>query len=94
MFPFVSIESCSELEEDKSIQEGVYYLLKELAFILASKEIFSTDKVTVIYHRSWSVYEKYVNGEYDGQLKEGYGLAVISYHDACERVARRTSFSG
>ena len=84
--------SDSELEDDESIKEGVYYMLKELAFIIASKEIFSTDKVSVIYHRSWSVYEKYVNGEYDGRPKEGYGFTVIAYHErTCER---KTLFSG
>ncbi|KAJ7386800.1 hypothetical protein OS493_006829 [Desmophyllum pertusum] len=41
----------SELEDDENIQEGVYYLLKELAFIISSKEIFRTDNVAVIYHR-------------------------------------------
>ncbi|KAJ7386797.1 hypothetical protein OS493_006826 [Desmophyllum pertusum] len=37
--------SDSELEDDENIQEGVYYLLKELAFIISSKEIIRTDNV-------------------------------------------------
>lgn len=71
--------SDSELEEDERVQEGVYYLLKELAFIISSKEMFRTDNVAVIYHRTWPVYEKFVNGDYDGQPKEGLGLAIINY---------------
>ena len=71
-----------ELEEDESVQEGVFYLLKELAFIISSKEIFGTNKIAVIYHRSWPVYEKFVNGEYDGEAKKGLGLAIINY-DLC-----------
>jgi tRNA-dependent cyclodipeptide synthase len=68
-----------ELENDERVQEGVYYLLKELAFIISSKELFKTDNVAVIYHRTWPVYEKFVNGDYDGQPKEGLGLAIINY---------------
>lgn len=75
-----SESSESELEGDENIQEGVYYLLKELAFIISSKEIFRTDKVTVVYHRSWPVYEKFVNGDYDGEPKKGLGLAIIKYN--------------
>ena len=75
--------SDSELEEDESVQEGVYYLLKELAFIISSKEIFGTNKIAVIYHRSWPVYEKFVNGDYDGEAKEGLGLAIINYDLCC-----------
>jgi len=70
----------SELEEDENIQEGVYYLLKELAFVISSKEMFRTDKVAVIYHRRWPVYEKFVNGLYDGEPKKGLGLAIIKYN--------------
>lgn len=69
----------AELEEDESVQEGVFYLLKELAFIISSKEMFGANKITVIYHRSWPVYEKFVNGEYDGEVKKGLGLAIINY---------------
>jgi len=75
-----SESSESELEEDENIQEGVYYLLKELAFIISSKKIFRTDNVAVIYHRSWPVYEKFVNGHYDGEAKKGLGLAIIKYN--------------
>ena len=57
----------------------MYYLLKELAFIISSKEIFRTDSVAVIYHRSWPVYEKFVNGDYDGEPKKGLGLAILKY---------------
>ena len=71
--------SDAELEEDGSVQEGVFYLLKELAFIISSKEMFGTNEITVIYHHSWPVYEKFVNGEYDGEAKKGLGLAIINY---------------
>ena len=53
--------------------------MKELAFIISSKEMFGTNKIAVIYHRSWPVYEKFVNGEYDGEAKKGLGLAIINY---------------
>ena len=79
-FLFYTTESSgSELEDDESVQEGVYYLLKELAFIIAGKDMFRTNKIAVIYHRSWPVYEKFVNGDYDGEAKEGLGLAIINY---------------
>lgn len=79
-FLFYTTESSgSELEDDESVQEGVYYLLKELAFIIAGKDMFRTNQIAVIYHRSWPVYEKFVNGDYDGEAKEGLGLAIINY---------------
>jgi len=74
-----SESSDSELEDNESVQEGVYYLLKELAFIISSKEMFRTNQIAVIYHRSWPVYEKFVNGDYDGEPKRGLGLAIINY---------------
>ena len=46
---------------------------------MASKEMFRTESVSVIYYRSWAVYEKFVNGDYDGKPKEGLGLAIINY---------------
>ena len=84
--------SDSELEEDESVQEGVYYLLKELAFIISSKEMFGTNKIAVIYHRSWPVYEKFVNGDYDGDAKEGLGLAIINYDLCCWSCNLTVSF--
>lgn len=75
----ITESSDSELEDNESVQEGVYYLLKELAFIISSKEMFRTNQIAVIYHRSWPVYEKFVNGDYDGEPKRGLGLAIINY---------------
>lgn len=58
----------------------MYYLLKEFVFIIFSKEIFRIDKVIVVYYCSWFVYEKFVNGDYDGELKKGLGLVIIKYN--------------
>ena len=52
-------------------------MLKELAFVISSKEMFRTDNVAFIYHRGLPVYEKFVNGLHDGKPKKGLGLAII-----------------
>ena len=54
---------------ERAVDEGVNYLLKELAFVLASPEIYNTPHVTYIYHRNWVIFQKLIAGEYDGKPK-------------------------
>jgi len=62
---------------NKAVEEGVHYLLKELAFLLASPSIFGVSHVAYIYHREWNVYERFVNGFYDGRPKEKLGFLIV-----------------
>ncbi len=54
---------------EKNIGIGVNYLLEELAFVLASPDIFSVSKTAYIYHKKWPIFEKLVNGEYDSIVR-------------------------
>lgn len=65
-------------EESVDLSEGVLYLLKELAFLVAVPSIYENCKQFVfVYHRSWPVLEKYFNGCYDGIEKPSLGFVVF-----------------
>jgi len=61
---------------EKSVDTGVFYLLSELAFVQACSKYYATD-IAYVYHNPWSIYEKYVNGVYDGK-KSNLGLVIIN----------------
>ena len=61
-----------------NLNEGVLYLLKELAFFVAVPSIYkSCNEFVFVYHRSWPVLEKYFNGCYDGIEKPSLGFVVL-----------------
>ncbi len=66
------------VEIEDAIGEGVYYLLKELAFLSASPKIFGTDRVAYIYHDRWEVYEHFVEGKFDGQKRSDLGFVLVT----------------
>ncbi|MEK6839572.1 MAG: tRNA-dependent cyclodipeptide synthase [Nanoarchaeota archaeon] len=72
-----------KIEEDANIdaamEEGVNYLLEELAFLLASPVIFGVENVAYIYHREWPIYINLIDGKYDGKVREN--LAFIQIED-------------
>ena len=60
------------------LNEGVLYLLKELAFFVAVPSIYkSCNEFVFVYHRSWPVLERYFNGYYDGIEKPSLGFVVF-----------------
>ncbi len=65
------------VEIESAIDEGVHYLLKELAFISASPEMFRVERVAYVYHDQWEVYENFVDGKFDGQKRTDLGFVVI-----------------
>ncbi len=65
----------SNIEE--SIDEGVFYLLKELSFIIALPALFNVFNVAYLYHKSWPVYENFVSGKYDGIIKKHLGFLLV-----------------
>lgn len=62
---------------ESAIDEGIHYLLKELAFVSASPEILGTQKVAYVYHTRWKIYEDFVDGKFDGQKRRDLGFVVI-----------------
>ena len=63
---------------EDAIDEGVFYLLKELAFLSASPEIFGIQKVTYVYHDHFEVFEHFVSGIYNGHKRGDLGFVIIS----------------
>ncbi len=66
-----------DISED-NINIGVEYLLEELAFVLASPDFFEVERTVYMYHRSWPIYEKLVNGLYDDQTKHNVGFLLVN----------------
>ena len=55
---------------ESAIDEGVFYLLKELAFLLASPKIYDSEEVTYIYHKKWQIFQNLISGLYDNHSKK------------------------
>ncbi len=54
----------SEVNIDDAVELGIYFLLKELAFLSASPKIFGVENVAYVYHKRWDIYERFVNGDF------------------------------
>lgn len=59
---------------ESAIEEGVKYLLEELAFLLASPNIFSVNNVVYLYHMNWPIYINLIDGMYDGTIRNQLGF--------------------
>jgi len=64
------IETKGKELEKEAPKQAVYYLLKELAFLTTSPEIYNTDSISYIYHKPWPIYKKYIKGYYDKKPKD------------------------
>lgn len=62
---------------EQAIDEAKNYLLKELAFLLATPDIYNQRQVADIYHKNWPVFEKLINGEYNGVQRRDLGFIII-----------------
>ena len=59
------------------VEEGVLYLLKELAFFMSVPSIYENCKEFVfVYRRPWPVFERFCEGYYDGIEKPFVGFVV------------------
>lgn len=63
---------------EKSLDEAVQYLLKELAFVLASPGIYKVKKIVYLYHTTWSIYQKLIEGAYDGVPRTNLGFLLTN----------------
>lgn len=48
---------------------AIHYLLSEIAFLEFSPQFLDCTQVTYVYHRNWPVYEDYICGKFDGQVR-------------------------
>ncbi len=62
-----------------AVQEGVWYLLKEFAFLRACPLMFDLERVAYLYHKPWGIFEDYVNGVYDGRIHHGLGFLIADH---------------
>ena len=73
-------KTMSDMNEDTKIdlEEGVKYLLKELAFFSVVNHVYDhCEEFVFIYHQRWSVLEKYFDGEYDNISRPCLGFCVL-----------------
>ncbi|XP_028412875.1 uncharacterized protein LOC114535761 [Dendronephthya gigantea] len=60
------------------LDEGVKYPLKELAFFSVIRDIYEgCEEFVFVYHRPWSVLEKYFDGGYDNVSRPSLGFYVF-----------------
>jgi cyclo(L-tyrosyl-L-tyrosyl) synthase len=52
-----------------AVKVAVHYLLSEFAFLEFASTYFDVKKVSYVYHKNWSVYEDYISGKFDKELK-------------------------
>lgn len=68
----------AQTENKVDLDEGVQYLLKELAFFLAVPNIYADcESFVFVYHRPWPVLERFFGGFYDGVEKSSLGFVVF-----------------
>lgn len=66
-----------EINMEEATKEAVNYLLKELAFVIASPTIFNAQKITYVYHKEWPIYQKLIKGVYDGKTRDNLGFLLF-----------------
>ena len=73
-------ENMSENRRNTAIdlEEGIEYLLKELAFLSVVSEIYERcEEYVVVYHRPLPVIERYFDGKYDNVSRPCLGFYVL-----------------
>lgn len=70
------LDKKSDNVKEESYSEAVFYLLKEIAFIIASKDIYNATSINYIYHKPWGIYQKLIEGEYDSKKMEEYNFVL------------------
>jgi hypothetical protein len=60
------------------LEEGVEYLLKELAFFSVVSDMYERcEEYVLVYHRPWRVLERYFDGKYDNVSRPCLGFYVL-----------------
>jgi len=70
------MENKSITNQNINIDEGVKYLIKELAFVIVTPIIYNTHHVTYIYHNEWTIFQKLIDGEYDGKQRNNLSFML------------------
>ena len=63
---------------EPAIQEGVNYLLKELAFLSASPKVLNAPEINYLYHNPWPIFEQFIEGRFDGKPRKDLGFLIVN----------------
>jgi len=72
-----------EGQVEKAIDEGKEYLLKELSFLVVSPSILGVDHLTYVYHTTWPIFNKLLNGIYNQKVIQNVGFLVLQKYEDC-----------
>lgn len=56
---------------------AIHYLLSELAFLEFAPQFLDNTHITYVYHRNWPVYEDYISGKFDGQIRPNLDFLLL-----------------
>lgn len=56
-------------DNQQAIDIAVHYLLSEFAFLEWAHSYLGKEKIAYVYHKNWSVFEKYIAGVYDDKKR-------------------------
>jgi len=62
---------------NSAIKIAVHYVLSELAFMEFAPQFLGIKKAVYIYHRSWPIYESYIDGTFDDEAKDYLGFEIV-----------------
>lgn len=62
---------------DQDIEIATHYFLSELAFMLFLPNYVGFEKCIYVYHKSWPVFERFINGDYDQKKKDNMGFLLF-----------------
>lgn len=68
------VEGDKEIET--KIDEGILYVLEELAWLTACPSILGYPRIAYVYHQEWFL-DDFIAGKYDNQKKENLGFVII-----------------
>jgi len=72
----IAKKSADDIE--KALDEAVQYLIEELAFVLASPDMYKVKRVFYLYHMTWPIYQRLIEGKYDGVQRNNLGFLLIN----------------
>jgi len=62
---------------ETAVQEGVWYLIKEFAFLQACPSMFGLERIAYLYHKPWGIFEDYANRVYGGNMRQDLGFLIV-----------------
>ncbi len=67
-----------ERKIEDAIEEGIHYLLKELAFLSVAPSVLGVERIGYVYHQQWKIYEDFVDGKFNGIKRNDLGFIIVN----------------